>query len=47
MSFVVRGTNLSENPQPAKMRRYVGNRMDFIFLEPKIPGENQKEKRIR
>ena len=43
VSFRVSGTNLSENPQPAKMRRCTGNRTNFICLEPKVPGENQKK----
>ena len=47
VSFRVSGTNLSENPQPAKMRRYTGNRTNFICLEPKVPGESQKKKIIR
>ena len=47
VSFRVSGTNLSENPQPAKMRRCTGNRTNFICLEPKVPGENQKEKILR
>lgn len=47
VSFRVSGTNLSENPQPAKMRRCTGNRTNFICLEPKVPGQNQKEKIIR
>lgn len=47
VSFRVSRTNLSENSQPAKMRRYTGNRTNFICPEPKAPGENQKEKIIR